>query len=308
LLVAQLAATLEALHRHGVLHLDLKPSNTLIEAGGRPRLLDFGLALLAQPWEQPRLDNSGISGTLHYMAPEQASGRAEQLGPRTDVFGLGAILYELLTGRRPYDADSLGKLLEQARQAQVIPPREIRRRVPRSLEQICLKALAHDTDDRHASAQQLEHELRGYLQRRHLFAAAAFVALVLAAMAVPFIRPFPNPPVRQSIVAPRAELALDGSLILRVWTPDNGPAGPIKRGLIIGEVDTGALPVRNGESVHLEVQLNQPAFIYLLWVDGEGHVQPLYPWDPERGLSASPGSQTRHQFLDSPPKRARAGP
>src|SRR5262249_12029267 len=172
-LVASLAATVEALHQQGVLHLDLKPSNILIDSTGRPRLLDFGLAAMTRPWDEPAPEEDGISGTLHYMAPEQALGRAERIGPRTDVFGLGAILYEPLSGRPPYEAQSRAELLDRVRQARVIPPSRRRSGVPGSLERICLKALAADPADRYASAAQLERALRRDLRRPFPLAALA---------------------------------------------------------------------------------------------------------------------------------------
>src|SRR5262249_12544446 len=146
-------------------------------------------------------------------------------------------------------------LLDQARQARLIPPRQVRKAVPRSLERICLKALAPDPADRYASAGQLERVLRGYLRRRYwLVIAALVVGFLIGAMIIPFVRPPRAQPLPQPIVATTAEVPLDGSLILRVWTPEESRDQPIKRGLIIGEAETGAVPVHSGELVQLEVR------------------------------------------------------
>jgi serine/threonine-protein kinase len=138
-LVADLAATLDRVHKQGVLHRDLKPANVLLDASGRPLLMDFGLASLEQPWERVNVPDDGLCGTFSYMAPEQALGLAERIGPRTDLFGLGAILYELLTGRPPYRGRDSLDVFQQALAGRVLPPRQVEPRVPRALERVCLR-------------------------------------------------------------------------------------------------------------------------------------------------------------------------
>jgi serine/threonine protein kinase len=300
-LVARLARTLTVLHQHGVVHLDLKPANILIDATGAARLVDFGLAARVQAGDEPAEPEGPVSGTLNYMAPEQAWGRTYQIGPRTDLFGLGAVLYELLTGRPPYRACSRDALLAQARLAQVIRPRQVDPRIPRPLERICLKALARDPAHRYTAAAHMERALRSYLWRRRLAAATpALIGLLIAGTVATSLHSFSRQsqdrlaldrPKKDGAAAVKA--TLDGELTLRV-------GGPNKPGLNLDQ--TGALPVRNVDGVHLEVQLNQPAFIYLLWIDSRGRVQPLYPWQPVRGFAEPPGVQTPRRHLDIPPK------
>jgi serine/threonine protein kinase len=274
-LVARLAHTLARVHKQGVYHRDLKPANILIDATGWPRLVDFGLALMDQPWDPAKRQEGDISGTFEYMAPEQANGQTDRIGARTDVFGLGAILYALLTGRPPYQAADRITVWEQARQGKVIPPRQINPQVPRSLECICLKALAREPEQRYASAEQLEAALHHYLRRRVL-AAALTGTLLLCAAVLGLYFGLLRPPDRPGSSQPSA--VLSGDLIVRVWTSGDES----KRGLRVDELNSGALPVRNGEWVHLETQLNQPAYAYLLWVDGEGAVNALYPWNEDK--------------------------
>src|SRR5262249_48140872 len=152
--------------RQGILHRDLKPANVLVDAAGRPRLMDFGLASLRHAWgaiNPPEGD--AVCGTYPYMAPEQARGEAERVGAPTDGFGLGAIFYQLLTGQPPYRGESAAEVREQARQGRVTPPRQINPRIPRTLERICRKALAADPSQRYASAGAMGRALRGYLRR-----------------------------------------------------------------------------------------------------------------------------------------------
>jgi serine/threonine protein kinase len=293
-LVAQLARTVSVLHQHHVLHLDLKPANVLIDAAGRPRLVDFGLATMPRIGDDtPARPEGTIAGSPGYMAPEQARGETRRLGPRTDLFGLGGVLYELLTGRPPYLAPTWEALLDQARRVEVIPPRRINRRIPRALERICIRALSGDPAVRYASADRLGRALRLYLWRRWIIAAPVLAGVLIATVAAVSLRDRNIP--RPEVVTPAPAL-LDGDLILRVWSPDGGG----KRGLKIDEA--GALPVRNAEMVHLEARLDRPAFIYLLWFDSQGRPQPLYPWDPSRGFAGPLPREMPRLALHSPPE------
>jgi hypothetical protein len=275
-LTVTLAQTIHHAHLRGIIHRDLKPANILLTLDGTAKITDFGLAKLLHEGGPTRAGE--VLGTPAFMAPEQASGRVDQIGPQTDVFSLGAVLYGLLTGRPPYQGTGVVAVWEQARRAQVVPPRQLNPRIPRMLEHICLKALAADPAQRYASADQLADALDRYLKRRRrITLAAALVGLLLAGgLAVAFgPRLFPREPMG---TATATESALSGELTLRVWTRDR--LG--KRGLKIGD-DFGALPVRNGELIHLEAHLNQPAHAYLLLLDSQGQVDLLYPWDREKG-------------------------
>src|SRR5262249_39835795 len=123
-LVAQGARALALLHRRGVLHLDIKPRNIVMDEAGRPRLIDFGLARLRHAWAAERDEADQIGGTVPYMAPEQARGQSAGLGPRSDVFGLGATLYFLLVGRAPFAGGGWKAARARAR-AGGIPPRAV---------------------------------------------------------------------------------------------------------------------------------------------------------------------------------------
>ena len=158
-----IARAVQYAHERGFLHCDLKPSNILLDREGRPYVTDFGLAKRAS--EDSAVSLSGaIMGTPSYMAPEQASGSRKGLRPTTDVYGLGAIFYELLTARPPFRAETVPETVVAVLERDPIPPRELCPEVPKELETICLKCLEKSPQDRYASAAALADELDRYLQ------------------------------------------------------------------------------------------------------------------------------------------------
>ncbi|TAN05602.1 MAG: serine/threonine protein kinase [Rhodanobacteraceae bacterium] len=156
-------------HSLGVLHLDLKPGNILIDGDGIPYVADFGLARRLDR-SALALDNDEVSGTPSYMAPEQAQVRSSRLTAATDVWGLGAILYELLTGQPPFRAASAQATLKLVLQGAVRAPRRLQPRLPPDLQAITLRCLARDTTERYPSARALAEDLARYLEGRPVIA------------------------------------------------------------------------------------------------------------------------------------------
>ena len=139
-LVATLAGAVRAAHQRGIVHRDLKPGNVLLGIDGTPKISDFGLARRQD--DGPGLTQTGVVlGTPSYLAPEQAYGRMDAVGPATDIYAPGAILYELLTGRPPFRAATAAETVQQVISQEPAAPSRLNNQVPRDLETICLKCL-----------------------------------------------------------------------------------------------------------------------------------------------------------------------
>lgn len=149
------------LHRHGIVHRDLKPSNILLDGDDEPYVTDFGLAKVLTPGSDGTATGV-IAGTPSYMAPEQASGRGDAIGPAADIYALGAILYEMLTGRPPFAEENPLDTLMQVLSREPSLPRQLNPRVPRGLELICLKCLAKSPSDRYSSADEVADDLERF--------------------------------------------------------------------------------------------------------------------------------------------------
>jgi tetratricopeptide (TPR) repeat protein/tRNA A-37 threonylcarbamoyl transferase component Bud32 len=161
-LIATLARAVHHAHQRGVLHRDLKPSNVLLDDQGEPHLTDFGLAKLARQ-NQDFTQTLAVLGTPHYMAPEQAAGKARELTTAADIYSLGAMLYELLAGRPPFRGESAWEVLRQAQTLEPVPPRRLNSAVDRDLEIICLKCLEKDPRRRYDTAEELAKDLNHWL-------------------------------------------------------------------------------------------------------------------------------------------------
>jgi serine/threonine-protein kinase len=157
-LIAILAGAMDYAHRNGVIHRDLKPANILLTADGVPKVVDFGLAKRLEV-ESAHTRTGTLMGTPSYMAPEQARGDNQGIGPHTDVYALGAVLYELLTGRPPFLAANAMETVLAVLNSEAVAPSRIQPRTPRDLETICLKCLQKEPGQRYASAAALADDL-----------------------------------------------------------------------------------------------------------------------------------------------------
>jgi WD40 repeat protein len=223
MLTATLARGVHVAHQAGIVHRDLKPANILVAEDGTPKVTDFGLARLMG--EEHHTRSGAILGTPAYMAPEQATGKSADISPRTDVYALGAVLYELLTGQPPFKAETPLATLQQVLSREPVPPSALQPGIARDLETICLTCLRKDPHQRYASALALAEDLDRFLNsepvrarpvgpserllkwaRRRPAAASLLAAVVLAVLAAAGSAAWFTRHLREAVAQRTAEL------------------------------------------------------------------------------------------------------
>jgi serine/threonine protein kinase len=283
----QVAEGLAEVHACGLLHRDIKPANIILGDDGVPRLVDFGLAA---PLASAALQT--VSGTPPFMAPEQARGQGERIDARTDVFGLGAVLYFLLTGMPPYppEGKTRREILEQARQGRPVPPRAREPRVPRSLERICLKAMQPEPQNRYASATEFRQALQrgrcGHNRNVPMVLAGLAIAPVAACALWFGFRPGsphrpssdPSAEAGRGITARPTESAAPRvvRLAIRRFSKRGENRDTAKDQGILGEQ---TFRTQLDDQVTIEAELSQPAYGYLIAFQPDGRVDVCDPED-----------------------------
>ena len=290
-IISSIALALHHAHQRGFVHRDVKPANILVDGQGNAYLTDFGIALPDSALGQ----GGGFVGTPWYMSPEQISGNSHRLDGRSDIFGLGVVFYELLTGRKPFRSRNPLELRRQICMMEAKPLRQIDDTIPESLERICLKALAKNVNDRYATASDFAHDLlnlRGEPQRGRWttslwLAIAGTIAAVCAIALVAGLmlgRSSGLQPTKDSLADSKAsnrvppesasqDVSLIEEFIILVSRGGQDGFSPVSE----------IAPLRNGDVIRFSVRLSEPAYPRLLWVDSRGNIDELYPNDPEVG-------------------------
>ncbi len=271
--VMELARAVAYLHDQGIVHQDIKPQNVLVDEQDRPRLIDLGMARQNHAWRDDVDERTG--GTYAYMSPEQAQGRGHLISERTDVFGLGGLLYFLLTSRPLYVGSSRAMVVRLALEADYSPVRELNPKSSRSLERICDKALAADPEQRYSSAAELEGALRRYLNRAPIVKAAGLLALVILAAAVLFVLwASPRPPASELTTSPLpapAPLKLDALEVLHYRIGTNSEDD------VFGPIGHSTEPIRQDDRVSVSGQLDMPAYCYVVALTPDGEHRLYWP-------------------------------
>jgi serine/threonine protein kinase len=267
-IVEQIARALHHAHLQGLVHRDIKPHNILIEENGQPAVTDFGLAIRE---EERRQFRGKVAGSPAYMSPEQVRGDTHQVDGRSDIWSLGVVLYELLTGRRPFSAPNVSELLDAIRQDQVKPPRQIDDSVPVELERIILRCLEKDPRSRYTTAKDLADDLQHWAARHTprparpkravVWSVVAIGAAIVLGLVTWFSRPAPAP--------------LEGSIDLK---REFVSAVDQQRRIQTRSQSPTEFRIESGNLVQVNAELNRPCYVYLLWIEADGNVVPVYPW------------------------------
>ncbi|MBY0526401.1 MAG: protein kinase [Gemmataceae bacterium] len=252
--VAQLARALATAHRRGVTHQDVKPRNILMDETGKPRLIDFGIARLRNAWSEG--GQQPVGGTLGYMAPEQARGEADRIGPRSDIFALGGVLYFLLTGEPPFAGTNAYLVQQQTTQGKLDLALLKSKGAPRALAAVCRRALSADPSDRYPNSDMLADDLDHFLRRPRRMRALALggvaaVLMLLAGFAI-FYRPEPVklPDKHQELI-------------------HQVRRGPQERAFNLGKLQS-AIPLFNGDRFRIQCNVPRGFHVAIVMLDSEG--------------------------------------
>jgi hypothetical protein len=271
-LLARAARALAVAHQRGIIHLDIKPRNILIDEAGQPRVIDFGLARIHHAWTEDSTSTGSISGSVPYMAPEQARGETDQLGPRTDIFALGGVLYFLLLKQPLYPGRNLREVLDKAQRCVWDRSKLHGANVSRQLKAICIRALSANPNDRYPRMEDLAHDLEKCSRGPQviLWSLAAAAVLLFVMIAAAYKSGFWSPEkkgetagaVGPDVAVSRAS-ASSMQLAIRVW----------RKGRYCDLVDV--VPLHAGDELQIRTDVPADLFATLFLLTSEGRLKKL---------------------------------
>jgi predicted Ser/Thr protein kinase len=285
--VAETADGLHHAHKNGIVHRDIKPANILVDEDGRPHIADFGLAKMDDQFFKN--DAGKVLGTVAYMSPEQATGDSHWATPQTDVYSLGVVLYQMLCNRLPFSSGKIEEVLEQIKKRPPTPPRSIDDKIPKKLEDVCLKAMAKAPSDRYTTAGDMAADLRAAMVvvpprrivRRVLTAGAGMAAVVALLVWAPWRdkntvaikvgslkelkAEVDEQFAKMSAGNPQLTIHFQGKKDEGVWKPLSGKAFSLHEG--------------DKVQLHVNISGNVPKYVYLYWYDTFGAPELLWPKD-----------------------------
>jgi predicted Ser/Thr protein kinase len=290
-MVAEIARTVAYIHSRDVVHQDIKPRNILLDEKRRPHLIDFGLARLRSAWADEGQGPSG--GTLAFMAPEQTRGDLARVGPWTDIFALGGVLYFMLTGKAPFAGQSRQEQVLKVESCDFDRAAVLRRGIPRRLARIVLKAMAADPSQRHSSASALADDLTAFVRGTRGPALILGSLLMLGAVLAPGVamvmrqqtsaenqgratvpaEPPPNNKVPAIVSAPLRIEEL--RVVIHSRTKDGDEPRELGRAVFEG---------RTEDLMSVSARLSEPAYCYVIALHPNGKSQSYYPDEDPWGL------------------------